>query len=289
MCNAYAASPIWIPPNSTQVIAIAVAEVYSNPARASRSTSGASTGSTIPKQRQVRNADPAHVRAGAPGAGDRAAADRMPVLPARLHHPVAPAVALRPQLAQRRGPFGPGPGLTLVGNSPAGDAQGDRQAGVFCQGVGRDASYAVDRGVLEADGVLDVLPAAEPVAGCRPWCCLRPLRRRSRTAARRASGSCRAQRRYRRRRGRQSRRGMQPCRRSELREVLEVNIRGTVDAVLDESGDRVGTRVGACPRPAPLIHMLHHFAEACRRIEPDCSSSGPCYRHPPTNDSSATL
>ncbi len=67
MCNAYAASPIWIPPNSTQVIAIAVAEVYSNPARASRSTSGASTGSTIPKQRQVRNADPAHVRAGAPG------------------------------------------------------------------------------------------------------------------------------------------------------------------------------------------------------------------------------
>ena len=121
------------------------------------------------------------------------------MLPHRLHRAVRPPVALPPQLAERGGHLGPGPGPGGVRHLPAGPVDGHGEVGVLGQGVGADAADLVERLPTEgADGpghdhdaterlvhpavevaahdVLDVLPAAEQappvshlrVAGHRP-------------------------------------------------------------------------------------------------------------------------
>ena len=160
------------------------------------------------EHREVPQAGPAEA-AGRAGLEHRAA-----VLPHRLHRPVAPAVALAPQLAQGRGRLGPGPRGLLVDHAPAAAADRHGEVGVLGERVvadpadlqqhraperadgARDGRHAaqdvVDAAVdVEAHDVLDVLPARDqPASAARPWRC-RPPRRPTgpRTAGRAARPS----------------------------------------------------------------------------------------------------
>ena len=126
---------------------------------------------------------------------EAAAADRMlartperrAVLPHGLQRPVAPAVALPPEAAERRRRLGPGARVLLVDDAPAGASDRERQVGVLGERRAGDAAHVdehlapersdraghgrhalqdvVEPAVeVEAHHVLDVLPAAEQPA-----------------------------------------------------------------------------------------------------------------------------
>ena len=144
---------------------------------AKMSISGASSGSSDLEEDEVRQ----------PAAADpplAAAPERGAVLPDRLHRPVAPAVALAPELPQRRRRLRPRTGVLGVDDPPAGAADAivmsvssaSVAAGDAADVVERRAPESADRAghrrhalqlvveaavEVEAHDVLDVLPAAE--------------------------------------------------------------------------------------------------------------------------------
>src|SRR5262249_5231366 len=115
------------------------------------------------------------------------AKERVAMLPERLQRAERPAEALANELAWSFRSFGPGDGLLVIANAPAGTANGDGEIGVFGNGVSSDASDRLDNGLspstestgddgdaiekiersllhVLAGDVLKSLPASEPAA-----------------------------------------------------------------------------------------------------------------------------
>ena len=67
------------------------------------------------------------------------------MLPHRLHRAVRPPVALPPQLAERGGHLGPGPGPGGVRHLPAGPVDGHGEVGVLGQGPVAHAPHLGER------------------------------------------------------------------------------------------------------------------------------------------------